>query len=226
VASAFVVESLIVGFAVLPAMLFWRLHFEWDFGTQWLRILVLSMSLVPAYFLFALALVVLSAGATRFLGWRTPADTQMRIRDYGWPLLNWGRYMIVTHLVRIFAGTLFRATPIWTFFLRLNGARMGRGVYVNSLSVNDHSLLEIGDHVVIGEHAHLSGHTVEDGFVKTARVRIGSNVTIGVQSVIGIGVEIGDNTQIGALSLVRKHSRLPGGATYAGTPVRRLDGAD
>jgi acetyltransferase-like isoleucine patch superfamily enzyme len=221
--SAFVVESVVFGLAVLPAVLFWRLHFAWHFGSEWLRIVVISMSFIPAYLLFAFMLMVLSAGSARLLGWRTPPDAQMKISEYGWPLLNWGRYMISTHLVRIFAGTLFRATPVWTFYMRINGARLGRGVYVNSLSVVDHCMLEFGDHVVIGDYAHLSGHTVERGYVKTARVRLGSNVTIGLQSLVGIGVEIGDNAQVGALSLVRKHSRLPGGATYVGIPVRRVD---
>jgi acetyltransferase-like isoleucine patch superfamily enzyme len=221
--SSFVVESVVFGVAILPAVLFWRLHFAWPFGGEWLRIVVISMSFIPAYLLFTFMLMVLSAGSTRLLGWRTPPDAQMKISEYGWPLLNWARYMVSTHLVRIFAGTLFRATPVWTFYMRLNGAKLGRGVYVNSLSVNDHCLLEFGDHVVIGEYAHLSGHTVERGYVKTARVRLGSHVTIGLESVIGIGVEIGDHTQVGALSLVRKHTRLPGGATYVGIPVRRVD---
>jgi acetyltransferase-like isoleucine patch superfamily enzyme len=226
VVSAFVVESVIFGLAVLPAVLFWRMHFEWNFPAEWIRIVVLSMSFIPAYFLFAFSLMVLSAGITRILGWRTPPDAWMKIKEYDWPLLNWGRYMISTHLVRVFAGTLFRATPLWSFYLRLNGATLGRGVYVNSLSVIDHNLLEFGDHVVIGEFAHLSGHTVEHGYVKTARVRLGRNVTIGLESVVGIDVEIGDDAQVGALSLVPKHSRLPGGATYVGIPVRRLERPD
>jgi acetyltransferase-like isoleucine patch superfamily enzyme len=220
VLSVFVVESIVFGLAVLPALLFWRLHFDPPFGGDWVRIVLVAMSFVPAYLLFTLALMVLSAGSTRLLGWRTPPAAKMKISDYEWPLLDWARYMVSTHLVRIFAGTLFRATPIWSFYLRLNGARLGRGVYVNSLSVNDHCMLQFGDHVVIGEHAHLSGHTVEHGYVRTARVRLGNNVTVGLQSVIGIGVEVGDDTQIGALSLVRKFSRLPGGATYVGIPAR------
>jgi UDP-3-O-[3-hydroxymyristoyl] glucosamine N-acyltransferase len=65
--------------------------------------------------------------------------------------------------------------------------------------------------VVIGGGVHLSGHTVEDGVVKTAGVRLGSNVTIGLGSVIEIGVEIGSNSQVGALSFVPKYAKLKGG---------------
>lgn len=76
---------------------------------------------------------------------------------------------------------------------------------------------------MIGAGVHLSGHTVEGGVVKTATVRLGRNVTIGVGSVIGIGVEIGANTQVGALSVVPKHRVLEPNAVYGGVPIRRLD---
>jgi len=149
------------------------------------------MSFIPAYLVFALALMLLSAAATRALGWRAPSRVDVAIAELEWPLLDWMRYLVSIHLVRVFAGTLFRATPLWSFYMRLNGARLGRRVYVNSLSVTDHNLLEFGDDVVIGEGAHVSGHTIEGGRLKTAPVRLGSQVTIGLQSIVGIGVEAG-----------------------------------
>lgn len=221
--SAFAVQSAVFGLAVLPAAMFWEWHLRWSLPAPWARIVVLSMAFIPAYVLFAVALMVLSAGSARLLGWRTAPAAQMRIADFDWPLLDWGRYMIATHLVRVFAGAPFRATPLWTFYMRLNGARIGRGAFVNSLAVTDHNLLEIGDKTIVGSDVHMSGHTVEHGVVKTAAVRIGQNVTIGVESVIAIGVEIGDGAQVGALSFVPKFSRLEGGHTYVGIPVRRAE---
>lgn len=105
---------------------------------------------------------------------------------------------------------------------RLNGARLGRRVYVNTVFISDHNLLECGDDVVIGSEVHLSGHTVERGIVKTAPVILGDGVTVGVASVIEIGVTVGPHSEIGALSFVPKHARLPGDSVYAGAPVRRL----
>jgi acetyltransferase-like isoleucine patch superfamily enzyme len=131
--------------------------------------------------------------------------------------------MISTHVVRVLVGTLFRSSPLWTWYLRLNGARMGRGVYINSLSISDHNLLDFGDRVVIGEGVHLSGHTVEGGLVKTGPVRLGEGVTVGLGSMIGIGVTAGPRCQIGALSVVPKFTALDGDAIYAGVPARRLE---
>jgi acetyltransferase-like isoleucine patch superfamily enzyme len=223
--TCFVVESVVFGLSVLPAVLFWEWHIRRLVAANWIRIVVLSMSLVPAYLLFAVSLMLLSALAMRLLGWRTPAHAELPIADVSWPLLTWARYATATHVVRVFAGTMLRATPLWALYLRLNGARLGRRVFVNSLTLSDHNLLECGDDVVVGAGVYLSGHTVERGLVKTAPVRLGTGVTIGVGSVIGIGVSIGDRTQVAALSVVPKHRTLAPDAAYGGVPVHRLDEA-
>jgi acetyltransferase-like isoleucine patch superfamily enzyme len=181
------------------------------------------MSLVPAYLSFAVTLILLSAGTTRLFGWRTAKDGAWRLADLEWPLLDWSRYMISTHVVRVLVGTFFRSSPLWTWYMKLNGAQIGRAVYINSLSISDHNMLEFGDGVVIGENVHLSGHTVEGGVVKTGRVRLGRGVTVGLGSMVGIGVEAGERCQIGALSVVPKNTRLDAGAIYAGVPARRIE---
>ena len=220
--SIFVVECMVFGLAMLPGALFWEIFSLLTYPYLFVRIIVLSMAFVPAYGLFAVSLMVLSALSTRWLGWRTPANAEMPIKALGWPLLDWVRYMVSVHIVRLFAGSVFRATPLWTFYLRLNGARLGRGVYVNSLAVNDHNLLDFGDRVVIGDGVHLSGHTVERGVVRTAAIRLGDDVTVGLGTVVGIGVQAGSRCQVGALSMVPKFSRLASDTTYVGAPVRVL----
>lgn len=224
--SVFVVESLVFGFAVLPAFLFWSFIQRWPLPRPQETLIepaIIAMSLVPAYLVFAVALVALSAWSTRLLGWRTAEHGAWRIADLEWPLLNWSRYMISTHVVRVLVGTFFRSSPLWTWYLRQNGARIGRGVYINSLSISDHNMLEFGDDVVIGENVHLSGHTVEGGIVKTGRVRLGQGVTVGLGSMVGIGVEGGDRCQIGALSVVPKNTVLDPGGVYVGVPVRKRE---
>lgn len=222
VTTVFMAESLIFGLAMLPAVAFWTWHFQWDGIPTVLRVVFLAMASVPAYLLFATGLMVYSAGATRLLGWRTRSGLATRIADFEWPLLDWGRYLVTTHVVRLFAGAVFRSTPVWTMYMRLNGARIGRGVWVNSLALMDHNLLEMGDGAVIGSDAHVAGHIVEHGILTTAPVRLGRGVTIGIGTVVEIGADIGDRTAVGALSVVPKFSTLEPSSVYGGVPVRRL----
>jgi acetyltransferase-like isoleucine patch superfamily enzyme len=223
VASIVAVQAVVCALALLPVVLGWMQLYFWLPAGFVVRAVVVSVLVVPSYIAFAITLMVLSALATRATCVRTPADTEMRIADMSWPLLKWVQYMAAIRIVRIFAGPVFCGSPIWTAYLRLNGARLGRRVHVNTLFLSDHNLLEFGDDVVIGAEVHLSGHTVEAGLVKTARVRLGDDVTIGVGSIVDIGVHVGPHSQIGAMSLVPKHTRIPAGAVYAGIPVRRLD---
>lgn len=216
------VQGVVCGLAVLPVVLAWMWLDAWMTAQIAVRAAVFSLLIVPSYTAFALCLMALSATAMRVTGTRTPANTEMRINDMSWPLMKWVRYVVAIHVVRVLAGTLFQGSPIWTAYLRLNGARLGRRVYVNTLFLSDHNLLEFGDDVVIGAQVHLSGHTVEGGVVKTAGVRLGHDVTIGLGSVIEIGVDVASHCQVGAMSLVPKHMKIPAGSVYAGIPVRRL----
>jgi serine acetyltransferase len=217
-----VVETFVCGLAALPIVVAWTQIGSLTSELPALRLALVAIGAVPSYALFALMLTVVSPLASRLTGARPRPDTEFRIRDMEWPLLHWARYAVAMHLVRSLAGWLFRGSPLWTAYLRLNGARIGRRCYVNSLAVSDHNLLVFGDDVVIGADVHISGHTVEGGVVKTARVTLEDGVVVGVGTVIEIGVHAGRQCQIGALSFVPKHARLDGGSTYAGIPVRRL----
>lgn len=222
IAAILLVESAVCGLAVLPVVLFWTWFVTAIADGLLARAVAVSLLVVPSYIVFALCLMVASALAARVTGARTPPKLEARIADMEWPLMAWVRYMVAGHIVRVFAGTMFRGSPVWTAYLRLNGARIGRRVYVNSLFVSDHNLLEFGDDVVIGADVHLSGHTVERGIVKTGGVRLGPHVTVGLGSVVDIDVDVGAHCQIAAMSLVPKHSKLDAGAVYAGIPASRI----
>lgn len=221
VASIVIMQTIVCGVAMVPAVALWAFVASRPISIV-ARLLLFSAIAVPSYVAFALALMIVSPLATWLTRTRTPANMELRIADLTWPLMTWARYMVAIHIVRVFAGSLFRGSPFWTAYLRLNGARLGRGVYINTVHISDHNLLDFGDRVIIGSEVHVSGHTVEDGVVKTGRVRLGHQVTVGLGTTIEIDVVAGDRCQIGALSFVPKHTTLESGAVYVGAPVRRL----
>jgi acetyltransferase-like isoleucine patch superfamily enzyme len=224
VAAIVLVQAAICALAALPVALLWHALVAAVPGPL-ARAALAALLAVPTYAAFAIALLVVSPVVMRLVGVRTPAGAEMRIAEAGWPLLRWCHSAVATHLVRVVAGSLFRGSPLWSVYLRLDGARVGRRVYVNSVHLADHHLLELGDDVVIGAEVHLSGHTVERGVVKTARVRVGAGATIGLGSVIDIGADVGAGCVVGALTFVPKFATLAPGGVYAGIPARLLRGA-
>lgn len=220
--SIVLVQAIICGVAMTPAVFLWSAAIQRAPADSPWRLVIASMLLAPSYVLFALCLMPVSAAITRAVGARTPRRVELRISDMSWTLMRWVQYMTASHVVRLVAGTLFRGSPLWTAYLRMNGARIGKRVFINTLSIADHNALELGDDVIIGADVHISGHTVEGGMLKTAPVRLASNVTIGLGSVIDIDVEIGPHCEIGALTLVPKHARLDGHAVYVGIPAHRI----
>jgi acetyltransferase-like isoleucine patch superfamily enzyme len=218
--AVIVTETLVCTVAAAPVVWVWlRIAPLSAASGSAVWIAVCGAAIVPSYVTFALLLTLCSPVATYLTGARTPTNVAMRIADCDSALMRWARYMAAIHIVRVLAGTWFRGTPVWTLYLRLNGARIGRRVYINTTSISDHNLLTFGDDVVVGADVHLSGHTVERGYVLTGPVHIGRGVTLGLGSVIDIDVTIGDATQVGALTFVPKHARLESHAVYFGIPA-------
>ena len=226
IATGLVVEFVVIGLSAVPGALLFRWAWQWAAPDPLVQTVAVCLLIAPSYVLFGIGMIVLSPAVARLLGWRTKPHVEMVISEAGWDLCNWARYIILTHLVDALVGHILKTTPLWSVYLRLNGATLGRGVYVNSLGIVDHCLLEFGDHVIIGGGVRLSGHTVERGVVKTAPVRLGRGVTVGLDTIVGIGVEAGPGCQIGAMSLVPKFSKLEAGATYVGQPVVKVEKPD
>ncbi len=223
IATMVVTETIVCGLAALPSVALWMVSVSAAPESRGLRLVLFGLLAPFSYALFAFCLMPVSATATWLTGARTPpTDEEMPIKEMRWPMMRWARYMVSIHIVRVFSGTLYRSSPVWTWYLRLNGARVGRRVFVNSLYLSDHNLIEIGDDSVIGADVHLSAHTVERGALKIAPVRLGRGVMLGINVVVDIGAEFGDGCQVAALSFVPKYSRLEAGGTYGGIPVRLL----
>jgi acetyltransferase-like isoleucine patch superfamily enzyme len=219
--SVVLLETVLFTVSLYPVLRLWRTASE-SASSETVRMLLASTLAIPAYLLFALSFMLYSALATKVLGWRTAEHLDEPLNEFSWPVLNWGRYCMTIHTVRVLAGPAFRSTTLWNLYMRLNGARLGRLVWVNSLSLMDHNLLDFGDAVVIGSDVHLSGHVVEHGRLKTKRVQLGAGTVIGVGSVLGIGVTSGAQAQVGPLSFVPKHTHLEAASTYLGVPVHKL----
>jgi acetyltransferase-like isoleucine patch superfamily enzyme len=216
-------QSLVFGLAILPGLLLWQFVVESTHGFPLLdpygRYVLIGTSIIPSYMLFAITFMFASAGWNRLAGWRT-SPGEHRLHDYSWTVIKWASYNASINLVRMFVGELARATPLWTYYLKANGAQIGNGVYVNTARLYDHNMLVLKDKSVVGGDAKLIAHLVEEGKVKAKPVVIGRRSVIGVNTVIGPGVEVGDNSAIGAMSFVPKDTKVPANEAWGGVPAR------
>lgn len=104
---------------------------------------------------------------------------------------------------------MIRGTGFANLFFRIAGARIGKRVRLNSGSLVDSYLLELGDNVTIGGDALITCHIVENNHLILERVRIGSNTLVGARSYITPGVEVGPDSIVGIGSYLRKGAVLP-----------------
>lgn len=119
-------------------------------------------------------------------------------------------------------GKFARSNALYVLFLRAMGARIGKHVIVNSNTVYDHDMLEIGDYTVIGGDAAIIGHVGEKGHLVRQKIRIGKHCTVGQYATVFPGATLGDNCHVGAMSLVPKGAVLDSNAVYGGVPVRKI----
>jgi non-ribosomal peptide synthetase-like protein len=112
-----------------------------------------------------------------------------------------------------------RGTPFLVWYLRLLGAKIGRGVYIHTTGLIEFDLVEVGDRAAINDEAVLQSHLFEDRMLKASGLRVGADCTVGAGSVVLYDAEMEDGSRLDALSLLMKGERLPAGTSWAGSPA-------
>ena len=107
-------------------------------------------------------------------------------------------------------------------YYRLAGCKIGKNVNINSVTINDPSLVELGDNVVIGGGATLNGHLVEKGNLVLEKIIVGKNSTVGGATMVGPGARIGENSILGNRAVLAKRKVIPDGEIWVGIPARPI----
>ena len=72
-----------------------------------------------------------------------------------------------------------RGTPMLPWALRLLGARIGKGVYLNTTDLTEFDCVRIGDEAELNAWCGPQTHLFEDRVMKIGLVEIGARVTVG-----------------------------------------------
>ena len=118
-----------------------------------------------------------------------------------------------------------RGTPFLPWALRLYGAKMGRGIYMDSTDITEFDCVNVGDYTAINATSALQTHLYEDRVMKVGRVTVGQGVTVGCTATVLYDTHIGDFARIGPLSIIMKGEDLPAHTAWHGAPaVAQEDG--
>ncbi len=139
-----------------------------------------------------------------------------------WQSIFWGITNTSFDIAKKLTQLVFLHSPIPLIIYRLFGMKYGKRVNLFGY-IYDPEMIEIGDDVLLGTYAVISGHFIHKGKVYRYPVKIGSNVVIGAYSIIAPGTTIEDNTTLQAMSLVRPNRKITSG-TWASVPSpKKLD---
>ena len=112
-----------------------------------------------------------------------------------------------------------RGTPLLPWALRLLGAQIGKGVYLNTTDLTEFDCVRIGDGAELNAWCGPQTHLFEDRVMKVGLVEIGAHATIGPRSTILYDTHVGAQVQLGPLTLVAKGERLPAATRWEGSPA-------
>ncbi len=151
------------------------------------------------------------------------------------PLMKpmWSWWAMRTEAVAVLYGGLsskvlldyLRGTPFLPWLLRLYGAKIGKGVWLNTADVTEFDCISIGDYTVFNMHSSPQTHLYEDRVMKVGRIELGRGVTVGTSTIILYDTKIGDFAQLKPLTVVMKGEFIPPNTAWAGAPAQRVETA-
>ncbi|OFA03853.1 Pls/PosA family non-ribosomal peptide synthetase [Duganella phyllosphaerae] len=112
-----------------------------------------------------------------------------------------------------------RGTPWLPLAFNLMGAKIGKGVYLDTTDITEFDCVRIGDHSELNALTCPQTHLFEDRVMKIDQVTIGERVYLGPRSAVLYSAVVGRNARLGALTLVMKGEHIPANGNWAGCPA-------
>ncbi|MBO0873291.1 MAG: amino acid adenylation domain-containing protein [Pseudonocardia sp.] len=136
--------------------------------------------------------------------------------------LAYFRFWLVKALIRTNPMVLFAGSPVYNWYLRSLGAKIGKEVTILSRMVPVATdLISLGDGTVIRKDSSFSGYRAMDGHIQIGPVTLGRYAHVGERSVLDVGASMGDGAQLGHSSTLQAGQSVPAGESWHGCPAER-----
>ncbi len=110
-------------------------------------------------------------------------------------------------------------TPLLTAWLRTMGARIGRGVWLETYWLPESDLVHLGDGATVNRGCVVQTHLFHDRIMSMDTVRIDDGATLGPNGIVLPGASIGSGTTVGPGSLVTRGDAVPAHTRWLGNPI-------
>ncbi|WP_405474725.1 Pls/PosA family non-ribosomal peptide synthetase [Streptomyces canus] len=110
-------------------------------------------------------------------------------------------------------------TPVLTAWLRALGARIGKGVWVESYWLPETDLVTLEDAATVNRGCVLQTHLFHDRILRTDTVVLREGATLGPGGIVLPGSTIGARTTLGPASLVMAAESVPDDTRWLGNPI-------
>jgi non-ribosomal peptide synthetase-like protein len=110
-------------------------------------------------------------------------------------------------------------TPLLNGWLRTMGARIGRGVYLDTYWLPEADLVSLGDGVSVNRGCVLQTHLFHDRIMSMSEVLMDDGSTLGPHGIVLPGAKIGARATIGPASLVMRGESVPPDTRWLGNPI-------
>ncbi|MFF4565453.1 Pls/PosA family non-ribosomal peptide synthetase [Streptomyces sp. NPDC001435] len=110
-------------------------------------------------------------------------------------------------------------TPLMTAWLRGLGARVGRGVWVESYWLPETDLVTLEDAASVNRGCVLQTHLFHDRILRTDTVVLREGATLGPGGIVLPGSTVGARTTLGPASLVMAAESVPDDTRWLGNPI-------
>jgi non-ribosomal peptide synthetase-like protein len=139
-----------------------------------------------------------------------------------WSSFVWRNEVVDTFVEMVAAPWFARAatgTPVLNVWLRSLGARIGRGVWLETYWLPEADLITLGDGVTVNRGCVLQTHLFHDRILRMDTVTLADGATLGPHGVILPAASIGASATVGPASLVMRGESVPAGSRWIGNPI-------
>ncbi|AGZ41387.1 Pls/PosA family non-ribosomal peptide synthetase [Actinoplanes friuliensis] len=199
--------------AALATAVLGALAVVWELAGGWMAALAAGPVMLAAALVAAL---IATAAKWLLVGKFRVADRAL------WTSFVWRNELADTFVEVLAAPWLMRfaaGTPLLTAWLRTLGAKIGRGVWLETYWLPEYDLVRLGDGATVNRGCVVQTHLFHDRVMSMDQVTLGAGAALGPHGIVLPGASIGARTTVGPGSLVTRGDAVPEDSRWLGNPI-------